>query len=210
MASRFKRRAAIVLALLVLAGSFAFVGFAAAEHRTEVQRQVATSAIGGASMTVPDAVSLYVVATKPPRAEVETAFVTAFGDRGIDVQVVTDIEPTADRPVLLVAVREFQLAYNPVTPSAIATVSFEYAADGNVTQYGQDGDSGFDPGLVDERLHNGDRIPLVLDDRNTLFRGGEIHLTDGTRGVITWPGYRAHVLDALGAATVDSLLADGQ
>lgn len=210
MASRFRRRVAAILALLVVVSSFAFVGFAAAEHRTDVQRQVATSSVGGTSMTVPDAVSLYVVGSEPVRPQVERALATAFDARGIDVQVVAELEPVSDRPVLLVAVREFQLAYNPVTPSATATLGFEYAAEGNVTQFGLDGDGAFDAAIADERLRNGDRIPLVLDDQHTLFRGGEIHLTDGTRGVISWPGYRAHVLDALAETTVDGLVGDAR
>jgi hypothetical protein len=192
--------------MIVLASSFAFVGFAAAEHRTDVQQQVATSSTNGATMAVPAALQLYVVGPEPIRGQVEDALVTALETRGVDVQVVTGLQPTYDQPVLLVAVRDSRLAYNPVTPSAAVSLGFEYAADGNVTQFGQDGDTAFDAPLVDDRLVRGEPIPLVLDDQNTLFRSGEIRITDESRGVVSWPGYSAHVLEAVGESTVASLL----
>lgn len=117
-----------------------------------------------------------------------------------------DLQPEYEQPVLLVAVRDSRLAYNPVTPSAAVSIGFEYAADGNVTQFGQDGDAAFDATLLDDRLIRGEKIPVVLDDQNTLFRSGEIRVTDESSGVISWPGYRAHVLEAIGESTVISLL----
>ncbi|WP_136718562.1 hypothetical protein [Halorientalis salina] len=208
MSSRFHLQAFAVVAAIMLVSSFAFVGFAAAEHRIDVDQQVATSSTNGATMLVPTTVSLYVVGPDPIRGQVEQALVSAFERRDIDVTVVTDLEPTYDRPVLMVGVRDTQLAYNPVTPSATVSLGYEYAADGNVTQFGEDGDSGFDGSLVDDRLLTGQPISHVLDDQNTLFRSGEIRLTDESRGIVSWPGYRAHVTDALGETTIASLFAD--
>lgn len=206
MPSRSQLLSFAAVVMVVVASAFAFVGFGAAEHQTNVQQQVATSSTNGATMTVPAALHLYVVGPEPIRGQVEDALVTALANRRIDVQVVTDLEPTYDQPVLLVAVRNFRLAYNPVTPSAAVSLGFEYAADGNVTQFGQDGDTAFDATLVDDRLMRGETIPLVLDDQNTLFRGGEISVTDESSGVVSWPGYRGHILEAVGESTVGSLL----
>jgi hypothetical protein len=206
MSSRSQLLSLAVVAVVVIASAFAFVGFAAAEHRTDVQQQVATSSTNGASMTVPSVLHLYVVGPEPMRGQVEDALVTAFDNRGIDAQVVTDLQSAYDRPVLLVAVRDSRLAYNPITPSAAVSIGFEYAADGNVTQFGQDGDAAFDVALVDDRLMRGETIAVVLDDQNTLFRSGEIRVTDESNGVISWPGYQAYVLEAVGESTVVSLL----
>lgn len=206
MPSRSQLLSFAAVAVVVVASAFAFVGFAAAEHRTNVQLQVATSSTNDASMTAPTSLHLYVVGPEPIRGQVEDALVTAFSDRGIDAQVVTDLQAEYDHPVLLVAARDSRLAYNPVTPSAAVSLGFEYAADGNVTQFGRDAGTAFDATLVDDRLVGGETIPVVLDDQNTLFRSGEIRVTDESIGVISWPGYQAHVLEAVGESTLVSLL----
>jgi len=53
---------------------------------------------------------------------------------------------------------------------------------------------------------SGETVSHVLDDQKTLFRSGEIRLTDESSGVISWPGYRAHVLEAVGENTVATLI----
>ncbi|HKL29564.1 MAG TPA: hypothetical protein VJ898_09895 [Natrialbaceae archaeon] len=211
MASRTRWLAIPVVIVIVLAGAFAFTDFAAAEHRTNVHDKVVTTSTNEASMSVPATLHLYVVGSDPARKQVERTLTAAFGDRGVNVRTVTDLAPEYDRPVVLVAVREFHLSYSPVSPSATVSLGFEYAPNGNVTRFGQTGvGTDFDAALVDERLLNGHRVQIVLNEENTLFRSGEINLTDATTGVISWPGYRAHVLETAGENAVASLLSDAE
>ena len=210
MASRNRWLAIPVVIVIVLAGAFAFADFSAAEHRTNVHDKVVTISTNDASMSVPSTVHLYVVGSDPARKQVQRALTAAFGDRGVDVRAVTDLAPEYDQPVVLVAVREFQLSYSPVSPSATVSLGFEYAPNGNVTRFGQTSvGTDFDATLVDERLLNGHSVQLVLGE-NMLFRSGEVNLTDATTGAISWPGYRAHVLETVGENAIESLLSDAE
>jgi hypothetical protein len=207
MATKIRLQAFAVVSIVMLVCAFAFVDFTVGEHHTEVRQQVATSSTNGASMTVPTTVFLYVVGPDPYRTQIEDELVDGFDERGVDALVVTDLEPEYDQPVLLVAVRESRLSYNPVSPSASVSLGFEYAADGNVTQFGQEvRDAGFDAALVDERLLSDEDIPIVLDDQNTLFRSGNINFTDTTTGINSWPGYRTYVLDSVAENGIAALL----
>ena len=176
---------AVVVAVGVVA-AFGFVGFAAAEHRTTVDRQVTTASVNDARVTVPDDVVLYVVGPDPLRGHLQDALVGALDERGIGAEPVTELAADHDRPVLMVGIRESDIAYDPVTPSARVALSFEYAPAGNVTQFGRaDDGAGFDPALVDEHLRSGDTVPLRLDGENVLFRGGDVRVTDATTGDCT-------------------------
>ena len=210
MTLRSQLQTVAIVTVVFLASVFAFTSFTAAEHRTDISTQVVTSSTNGASMTSPSTIHLSVVGADPIRGQVASALVAALDERGVDAQIVTDLAPTYDHPVLLVAVTESQLAYNPISPSATVSLHFKYAADGNVTQFGQTHPGAtFDATLLEKRLLNGDSISVVLDDENTLFRSGDIHVTDASTGLLSWPGYRGHVLDTAGTAVIESLLTGG-
>lgn len=209
MTSRSRLRVSAVLAIVLLVGSFLFVGFSAAEHRTTVNKQVTTAASNGASMSVPTAIQVYVVGPEPIRGQVTDSILSAIDTEGIDARVVSVLAPVSADPVLLVGVRESRLAYNPITPSASVSLRFEYAANGDVRQFGQvDATGDFDSALVDDRLLRGAQVPIVFDTEDALFRSGDLSLSDASTGLTSWPGYQIHVADALGSSVVSALLSD--
>jgi hypothetical protein len=194
--------------LLLLVGAFTFVGFSAAEHHTNVDQQVSTATANDASVSVPSEVVLYVFGPDAISNRMETAIVTAFEQRGTSVRIVSHLDPVYDDPVLLVGIQKSRIAYNPITPSAEVALSFVYAPSGNVTQFRQpnDANTSFNASLLRERLVDDDPIVFRVDDENRIFRKGGVRLTDSTTGVVSWPAYRAYVVETFAERSVDAVL----
>jgi hypothetical protein len=201
----------IGIVLLVLVSAFAFVGFSAAEHRTNVDQQVSTASVNNASVSVPSEVVLYVVGPESVSNHLETATTTVLEQRGTSVRVVNNLDSVYDAPVLLVGIQESQIAYNPVTPSAESSLSFLYVPSGNVTQFGQsdeDATASFNASLLRQRLLDDDPIRFQMDDENRVFREGRVRLTDSTTGVVSWPAYRSYVIETVAERSVDAVFSD--
>jgi len=202
---------AVVSILVVLVGAFAFVGFSAAEHRTSVDQQVSTATVNNTSVSVPSEVVLYVFGSDSLGDRMETAIVTALEQRGTSVRVVSHLDPVYDDPVLLVGIRESQISYNPITPSAEVALSSLYAPGGNVTQFGQPNDdvaAGFNASLLRERFLVGEPIVFRMDDENQIFRTVDVRLSDETSGVVSWPAYRSYVIETVAERSVDVVLSE--
>jgi len=175
---------AAVLVTAVLLGA-ADVSAATSEAATGTT--VAVSSTNGAAAALDGELLLYVHGEAPE--ELVTGLVAAFGERGVTVELVDELDPHHDTPVAALAVDDWQLGWRVVTADADVTWRLLYSP-GNTTSF--------------EGLLAGDTA-VTLTDENPYVLEGTFHTTDRTTGVVSWPAHQRGVAERSADAAVEAL-----
>ena len=181
--------ASLVLFLAVVV-AFAVVDFHAMESQTAADSSVGTAQANNATAPVVGPLQLLVLGEGPVPERLEPALAAQLESRWGPVERAAEPSPDFDGPVLVVAVSESALRYNPVTPSARVAIEFAFVGSGN--------------GTVAEQLVTTDS-GVVLTNRDPYVVQGDVTIRDESRGIASRPGYQSHVTDQLATRFVDAL-----
>lgn len=181
---------ASLLFLLALVVAFAVVDFHAMESQTAADSSVGTARANNASAPVGGPIQLVVLGEGPVAEGLEPALAAKLESRWGPVDRAAEPSPDFDGPVLVVAVTESELRYNPITPSARVAVDFAFVGSGN--------------GTLAERLVTTDS-GVVLTNRDAYVAQGGVTIRDESRGIASRPGYRSHVTERLADRFVNAL-----
>ena len=190
MVARSRVLLASLIFLLAIVVAFAVVDLHAMESQTAAESTVGTARANDAVPPVGGPIQLVVLGDGPVPERLEPALATQLESRWGPVELADDAAPDFDGPVLVVAVTGSDLRYNPVTPSARVSVDFAFVSSGN--------------GTLAEELATGDG-GVVLTNENPYVVHGDVTIRDESRGIVTWPGYRSHVVEQLADRFVDAL-----
>ncbi len=190
MNARSRALLASMVLLLALVFAFAVVDFRTMESRTTADSSVGTAQANNASAPVGGPIQLVVIGDGPVAERLEPALVTQLESRWGPFELAAEPASSFDGPVLVLAVRESVLRYNPVTPSARVTLDFAFVGSGN--------------GTVARQLVSEDG-GIVLTDQDPYVVQGDIMVRDESRGLVSLPGYRSHVTERLADRFEDAL-----
>lgn len=179
--------AALVLLLVVV---FLAVDVSLMESQTSSNSGVGTSQANDTEAPLGGPIQLVVLGDGPVAERLEPELAAALGSRWSPVERAVEPAPDFEGPVLVVAVDESGLAYNPVTPSARVVVDFAFVGSGNDT--------------LAEQLATPDS-GVVLSNRDPYVVHGDVTIHDESRGLVSRPGYRSHVTEHLAERFVDAL-----
>lgn len=191
MYARFRPVTVLLLASLLVIGGFAFLDFHVLDTKTSINSAVGTSQAEGTAPSQEQPLQLVVLGDGP--------LADAVGD-GLETQLATSF-PAVERvespaedgtgPVLVVAISESAIRYNPISPQAQVTARFGFIGEGDATLAMQ-------PAAGES--------PTVLSNTHPYVVHGDLTLAGTSRGIASHPGYRGHVADGLADNLADSLL----
>ncbi len=189
---RYRLLGAALLLAGLLVGAFAVLDFQVLESETATDFAVGTSQLGNA--TAPDgSLTLVVLEGGAVADQLGPDLEAALSDRFGPVTTTTaEPMPPWNGSVLVVAVSESSIQYNPIAPSGQVRADVAFVGSGNAT---------FATSLVTGA------DPLVVTNAEPYVIHGTVTVTDRSRGLVSVPGYRAHLRDALVseiARTIDS------
>ena len=178
----------LLLALILVAGSFAFADFQAMESTTDASNTVSTARSNDATAPQDAPLTLGVFGEGPAADRFGAALASNLADTWT-VERSESLSDT-DGPILVVDVTDREIGYNPFVPSARVSAAFAFVGSGNAT---------LAAGMV-----TGER-PVVLTNQDPYAVEGEVTVEDRSRGIVSWPGYQRHVTEGLAASVVRAL-----
>jgi hypothetical protein len=187
MVSRRRILPVLLVVLLVLAVSFVaavtVVDFHAMESATTADASVGTSRANDAVAPTDEPLSLVIVGEGPVADRLGEALESSLSQPWESVERVDSVaNVSGDGPVLVVGVTSTDISYNPITPSARVRADFGFVGAGNAT--------------LAKQFALGER-PVVLTNETPYVVQGQVTIEDRSRGLVSIPGYHAHVTDRL-------------
>ena len=99
---------------------------------------------------------------------------------GIKVLETKSLEERYDRQVFIVTILDGGVSYNPVYPSTAIEIYLFYSSSGNITCF---------DAFKDEK----ETTFICESDRDELLMGGELNLTDATKGIVSYKAYQKYI-----------------
>lgn len=167
----------IVIVSLV---SIIFLDFRAATSETNIASQVSTASSKKAEIDLTGELYFFVEEDDRLSEVLKSRLEETLQENGIEIHEIEKLENKYDGKVLMVAILEQDVSYNPFFPSANLNVLFSYSSNGNTSYF--------------EAQKRGDS-PVFIMEHNELFIEGQQQLTDDTRGIISLKAYQNHLAD---------------
>jgi hypothetical protein len=191
-----RARAVVALAVLVVVAASAtalLVGtFHAASFQTQTDATVtaAGSTVNDTRPVVGDGV-LVVRGPEGVADRVAPRLQAAFAERGLDLERVDSL-PEDGRPAVVAVVETWDPRWNPVTPSGTVTLRLAFDAQGHERHV--------EAALADETLR------FTSTEGSDLVVESAVTVRDSGTGLVSWPAYRTHLLDAAVTETADRVV----
>lgn len=191
---RFERPVLVALfaasvLIVTIALGFGFVDASVLDSETAVDSSVGTSQIDNASASLDGPVTLYVAGDGWLEARMTDRLAEELADRGATVNRVESLEGDSEDPILAVVVAESSVTYSPIAPTSTVKTDLAYVHSGNAT--------------LASSMTEGE--PAVVGNRDAYVVGGEVTVSDRSRGLATWPAYQRRVATASADAVIDAL-----
>jgi hypothetical protein len=196
---------AVLVAVIVVAGSFALGDFSAGTTRADLQSSGSTGRLGNATVPAPGPIVLHVAGEDALAGRLETELAAELGARGYSVTVADALRADYGDPVLVVGVVDRSLRYDPVAPDGRLTWRYLLVGSGNLSRIGPG--EAFDADEFRERLRTDDLGVYRLDDATGFVRAGTLELHVAQRGLVSAPAFRGTVVETAANRTVDVALA---
>lgn len=178
------------LALVVTAGVVAFADAGALSGRTATEASTGTARANDATASLRDPVVLHVSGDGWLERAVGDRVEARLADRGAEVTRVDSLDGPVDSAVLVIAVTDARVEYDPFSPSSRVSAEFAYVASGNVT-------------LAQDMLA---ADPIVISSSvDSYVVGGDVTVEDETSGLATWPAYQRRIADLVADPIVENL-----
>jgi len=189
MVSRYRLLAVLLSVFVVLGLVVAFVPFHALESETAVDSGVGTARANDATAPSDGPLRLVVLGDGPFAEQFESSLAEQLEPRWGTVERVDEPTP-GETPILVVGMAETDIRYNPVSPTAEATVEFAFVGSGN--------------GTVAAQFARGE-TPMVITNETPYVVQGDVTIRDRSSGVASLPGYRNLVADRLAESLAEAL-----
>ena len=181
-----RRRSKVVLALLlviiIVFFTFSFLDFRAITSETVTHSREITTSIGQPKIDLASGLYVYVDGEDGLTKELRSGLTEKLRQGGIEVLKTGSLEEKYDRQVLVVAILDREVSYNPVYPSATIELFFVYSSSGNTACF-----KAFKGGEQAADLSRGE------SGEDELLMRGELNLTDTTKGIISHKAYQKHI-----------------
>jgi hypothetical protein len=175
--------AALLLLVALVGVSFVFVEFHALKSETTADATVGTSRANDAVAPTEEPLTLVIVGEGPVADRLGEALESSLSPTWETVERVDSVaDASGDGPVLVVGVTSTDISYNPITPSARVRADFGFVGSGNAT--------------LAKQFALGER-PVVLTNETPYVVQGQVTIEDRSQGLVSIPGYHAHVTDRL-------------
>jgi hypothetical protein len=193
-------RAVVALVVLVLVaapatallvGSFHVASF---QTRADATVTAAGSTVNDTRPVVGDGVLVVRASDGVPdgvRDRVGEHLRTAFAERGLDLELAESI-PDDGRPAVVAVVETWGPRWNPVTPSGTVTLDLAFDAQGHERHI--------------EAALNDEPIRFTSVEGSDLTVEATVTVRDSGTGLVSWPAYRSHLVDAAVEQTADRVV----
>ncbi len=172
--------------IAVFIAAFLFLDFRAATSETKIESNVnnasANAPLDSLKVNSSGGLYVYVMEDDDLTQELRHSLTNKLRENGNSILEANSLEKNYDRQILIVALRDRKISYNPFYPSARVKTIFYYSSSGNTTNFKdfKDGKS-----FVSYFEKSG----MVLD--------GQSELRDTTKGIISLKAYRKYLADEI-------------
>ena len=182
----------IIIASIISA--FLFLDFRAATSETKTESYVynasAEAPSGHLKVDLSSGPYVYVVVDDDLTQELRHSLINKLREKWNGILEADSLERNYDRQVLIVALRDREISYNPFYPSASVETIFFYSSSGNITNF--------------KDFKDGKSFVSYFE-KSGMELDGRSELRDTTKGIISLKAYRKHLAEEITKNIVQQL-----